>query len=296
MKSLLIGNGLNLANRNTYLSIDEIKKRFFKNLEKYYSLFQEALYLDNLDYKEIYLYVSDNCSGIEQLAGNLYEYMRQKVTVKRKFDYNDNYRTVELIIMISLQSLFIIDHKFIKPKVDGTYVKKISDYNKIFTLNYVESWDINHRCIYLHGNICHFFDNYNDQDITTNILIHNPEIKDKFKDRPILIDSREIVFVPFSEHFDKNSYVGEALYSSDDVYPADDLFPRDYKDIYAKVNNIESLDIFGVSPFGDKSLIEKLRAIPNITIYVYKQNIEEINEWKKFLPNADYKDSLNFLD
>ena len=170
----------------------------------------------------------------------------------------------------------------------------MNKYDKIFTLNYIESWDKNNTCIYLHGNISKFFQNYNGQSVTTNILIHNPEIKDYFKDNPVVLDLGEIIFVPDNKKVNKLSYVGTPYYPSNTLYPADDLFLKESKDIYEDLDNAESLDIFGVSPYGDKSLINKLMKIPQITIYVHNLNELEIMEWKKSLPWAIFKDSSSF--
>lgn len=294
MKSLLIGNGLNLANNNFYLNIDMVKNRFFTELKEKLVLFQKALYLDELNYDDIYKYIAKEYIGIEELAGHLFDYIQTKVTEKREFSENDNYRTIELIGIIALRALFIINNQFIEPQVTNSYTSKINKYDKIFTLNYIESWDKNNKCTYLHGNISKYFQNYNGQSITTNILIHNPEIKDCFKNNPVVLDLGEIIFVPDNKKADKLSYVGTPYYPSNTLYPADDLFLKDFKDIYEDLNNVESLDIFGVSPYGDKSLINKLMKIPQITIYVHNSNKLEIMEWKKSLPWAIFKDSSLF--
>lgn len=294
MKSLLIGNGLNLANNNFYLNIDMVKNRFFTELKEKLILFQKALYLDELNYDDIYKYIIKEYIGIEQLAGHLFDYIQAKVNEKRKFNENDNYRTIELIGIIALRALFIIDNQFIEPQVTELYTSKMNKYDKIFTLNYIESWDKNNNCIYLHGNISKFFQNYNGQSVTTNILIHNPEIKDYFKDNPVVLDLGEIIFVPDNKKVNKLSYVGTPYYPSNTLYPADDLFLKESKDIYEDLDNAESLDIFGVSPYGDKSLINKLMKIPQITIYVHNLNELEIMEWKKAFLGLYLKILLHF--
>ena len=119
-------------------------------------------------------------------------------------------------------------------------------------------------------------------------------IKDYFKDNPVVLDLGEIIFVPDNKKVNKLSYVGTPYYPSNTLYPADDLFLKESKDIYEDLDNAESLDIFGVSPYGDKSLINKLMKIPQITIYVHNLNELEIMEWKKSLPWAIFKDSSSF--
>ena len=66
-------------------------------------------------------------------------------------------------------------------------------------------------------------------------------------------------------------------------------------DIYKIIDEIDEIEIFGVSPFGDKSLLEKLGNINKVIIYVYNSDYKDIVEWKKYIPNAIFKDSSDFL-
>lgn len=48
------------------------------------------------------------------------------------------------------------------------------------------------------------------------------------------------------------------VYPSDKLYPADDLFLYRPKELYVDLDSVDELDVFGMSPFGDESIIEKI--------------------------------------
>lgn len=300
MKNILLGNGLNIANDNKFLFIYDIKKRFLDNLKDEIQTIEELLDITNLNYQTIELIVNDE-TGIEQISGAVFNYLYKLLEEKNAMCWNYCYRIIEILSAISLKSIFLVDGKFKEPKIEDKYIKKICKYRKIFTLNYIETWDKNRKCNYLHGNIREYFNNYEGQYITTNILDSNSFINAKAEYK-ILLDLKEIIFIPDNRIVDKYVYVGEGLYFNKcglTVYPADDLFPYGGKgDIYSKINDVDSLDIFGVSPYGDKSLINKISNINDVKIYVYdiENNKKEVEEWKKYLPKATYVDSSKFLE
>ena len=76
-----------------------------------------------------------------------------------------------------------------------------------------------------------------------------------------------------------------------------DLFPSSgMGDLYAKLDDMEKLDIFGMSPYGDEDLINKITKIKDVTVYVYDlKNNSEKDEWIKKVKNVKLKDSEEFL-
>ena len=67
-------------------------------------------------------------------------------------------------------------------------------------------------------------------------------------------------------------------------------------DLYAKLDDIEKLDIFGMSPYGDEDLINKITKIQDVTVYVYDlKNNSEKDEWIRKVKNVKLKDSEEFL-
>jgi len=67
-------------------------------------------------------------------------------------------------------------------------------------------------------------------------------------------------------------------------------------DLYAKLDDIEKLDIFGMSPYGDEDLINKITKIKDVTVYIYDlKNNSEKDEWIRKVKNVKLKDSEEFL-
>ena len=301
MSYLLIGNGLNIANNNSFIDNNNVYERFMNNFKAKFILFKDSLYLNDIEFREIeeLIGVYRNL-GIEQVTGYIFEYLAKAIIEKNgELSWNACYRLIELLAALSLESLFIVDGNVMYPKVSYKYKEKLDSYDYILTLNYVEEWDTYNKCLYLHGNICKYLNSYQGQMIITSILKHTTEIKKYLNKDYIDIDIDDVIFVPSNKLVDKHAYVGEGLFCNKcglNVYPADDLFPSDGKgDIYASLNSVEKIEIFGVSPFGEKSLIEKLTTIKEVIIYVYRDDEKEIKEWKKYIPNAIIKNSQDFL-
>ena len=62
------------------------------------------------------------------------------------------------------------------------------------------------------------------------------------------------------------------------------LFPFEKTSLYNDIDNIEVLDVFGMSPYGDDSLIEKINKMDYVTVYVYNKDISnETDEWERKL-------------
>lgn len=73
-------------------------------------------------------------------------------------------------------------------------------------------------------------------------------------------------------------------YPSENLYPAEDLFLHEPIKLYKELNPIKSIEIFGMSPYGDNSLIEKLNHMEHIIVYVHdKDNNPETIEWNNLL-------------
>ena len=293
--SLLIGNGLNLANDNIYLYPNNIYERFLNILKDKIWLFEKCLYLEKVDFDNLKQYIGNENIGIEQLSGKVFSYFCKLIQNKGELNWNFCYRLTELLGCTSIEAIFIVNGKFEIPKVSEKYIKKLEMYKQLFTLNYVENWANNSNIIYLHGSLEKYFKNYNSELIISNILAHTSEINIDLTNS-IKLDFKDIIFIPENDLFDKYIYVGEGLTLNKCgliIFPANDLFLYSGKgDIYKDLDNINELDIFGMSPFGDVSLIKKISKIEKVTIYIYNDN--EIDEWKKYIPNAIFKNSDQF--
>lgn len=295
-KSLLLGNGLNARIGIRGLSVSEIKERFRKNMNRNSFAF-EALYGITLSEDVCNdIIQSSKVDGIESLAGSLYTYI--KTHINQKWTDNDEIRLQDVVKCIALTSIFYNDMGRISTDYDSMKLLDISGYEKVYTLNYIEFWDKNEECIYLHGKID--LDYLGDGQ---NILLASRKRNyySKYKDamdiigktnNVKLIDTSNIIFAPDS--IPKERLIDViGVCPSDNLYPAEDLFLPSPKELYVQLRAVEELDVFGLSPYGDDSLIDVINGMKSVTIYVY--NLEtslEVETWDKILCcNHVFKDS-----
>lgn len=295
-KSLLIGNGINARIGIKGLTVSEIKERFQHNMYRN-SYVLEALYgvmLSNDICNDIIR--SSREEGIESLAGSLYTYI--KTHVNQRWTDNDEIRLQDVVKCIALTSIFYDDTGKICTHYDSKKLLDISEYERVYTLNYSEFWDKNKKCIYLHGEID--LDSLGDGQ---NILLASRERNSfsKYKNamdtigkynNVKLIDTSNIIFAPDSIPKEKLIDV-IGVYPSNNLYFADDLFPHSKRELYTQLGDAEKLDIFGVSPYGDESLIDVINRMKFVTIYIHnKKTSVEVEVWDKVLycPHV-FKDS-----
>ena len=102
----------------------------------------------------------------------------------------------------------------------------------------------------------------------------------------------DLVFSPSAVKKDKLICV-TGVYPSDKLYPADDLFLYRPKELYVDLDSVDELDVFGMSPFGDESIIEKINEKKLVRVFVYnKDENEETKAWKsKMKCNYELLDS-----
>lgn len=289
-KSLLLGNGINARIGIKGLTVSEIKERFRHNMYRN-SLVAENLYGITLS-KDVCddIIQSSKVDGIESLAGSLYIYIKSHIN--KKWTENDEIRLQDVVKCIALTSIFYDDMGKICTDYDSKKVLDISEYESIYTLNYIEFWDKNEECIYLHGEID--LDSLGDEQ---NILLGSRERNYylKYKDamdiirksnNVKLIDTSKIIFSPDSIPKEKLIDV-IGVHLSNNLYPADDLFLRSIRELYVQLGDVEELDIFGLSPYGDDSLINVINGMKFVTVYVHNyKNNEETNVEAKMWDNS----------
>ena len=225
-----------------------------------------------------------NC-GIETLAGYLYKYVRENK--KNKWTDNDEYRIQDVISCICLSSIFFTNNGKIKGNYDDTKMFSVEKYNNVFTLNYVEFWDVQNKSIYLHGRV----DISKLSDVKNGILVS--------KNRMLLREYREsikgmgnsiiefvpndIIFAP--EGIEKNRLVCvRGIFPSNQLYPADDLFLYRPKILYTELDKADEIDVFGMSPYGDKSIIDVLNCKKKVRVFIYnKDQNKETDDWADLL-------------
>ena len=256
-KGLLLGNGINSRLCIKGLSVEDISRRFTKNVFAYSVMINNLFGVQITEDVLKSIGISACESGIEILAGGLYNHIKE--CKSDTWTDNDEYRLQDVITCIGITSIFYTESGKIEQGYDKGQMFQIDDYKYIFTLNYIEFWDDEHRCIHLHGKV----------DLS--------QLDDKMN------AISEIVFAP--SEVEKNRLIRIAgMYPSDKLYPADDLFFYRSKELYSALDLVDEIDVFGMSPFGEESIIEKINEKKLVRIFIYnKKTNNETNVWKSKL-------------
>ena len=269
-KNLLIGNGINQCTNSNKFSSSQIRERFITTLlNNINSIPHENLrkHLSN----SISIINKDNNLNIEQIAAEIYEYIKNNIINEDGyFSGNDDQRLIHIIKKVALEAIFIENGKFIDIEVSENIIDIISTYENIFTLNYYEYGKYSIKTIYLHGRV------------TRSKNSNGIEGYESCNFSPKLYEAKS---------------TAEALYPSEHLYPADDLTPAGKIILYDELNQLDEIDIFGVSPFGDKELISKINTINKKKVFIHNMNDEnkELLEWKKIINESEYLDSNMFI-
>lgn len=288
---IILGNGINNRIGITSFSLESIRDRFIENIHRYMSLFEASFDMD-VDENEIVgkLKASENF-GIETLAGIVYKYVSE--ILSNRWTENDDIRIQDLLTCIAITTIFL--DKTGKRKV--TYYEELlpdfAVYDSIYTLNYFEFWDKKQVTKPLHGHV-DLSKIYED----TNMLVSIPRMGyEKYKravedlskcNRVQMVDLGEVVFAPSTVDKDHLICV-QGLYPSDRLYPAEDLYPLEEKMLYEELNEVDEIDVFGMSPYGDEGIINILNSKRKVRIFVYdKDASEETGKWIEKL-KGDYE-------
>ncbi|MCI8771338.1 MAG: hypothetical protein HFH73_09350 [Lachnospiraceae bacterium] len=288
MKNLLLGNGINMHLGVTNMSVTDIAARFKKCLiisSPFYELLFGIAFTEKICND---IFQASEKLGIESLANSAHSYVIKNTP--QKITLNFRMRLLDALICTALTAIFFNDSEKIGMNFNKNKLPNLNCYDNIFTLNYVEFWDTNNHCIFLHGK-------FNLDSIITNsypVLLYSHERYCGFEGYDSVVkklstsynthflDSWNIVFSP--EFLEKSEMITLGRYPSENLYPAEDLFLHKQIKLYEELNPIKSIEIFGMSPYGDNSLIEKLNRMNHITVYVYdKDNNPETTEWNNLL-------------
>lgn len=299
-KGLLLGNGINAYLGIKELSVMDIGERFRKNVAVYSSIIQNLfeLQIDDQFLKDLEKIVKE--LGIESLAGILYKYIKENK--KGMWTDNDEYRVQDVIACICISAIFFTEEGKIDSHFDKTKLFSMAEYDYIYTLNYNEFWDEEKQCIHLHGKV----DLPRLENKGRAILISTGRkyldsyvraVEQIKKTNSVIeFNPTDIIFAP--ENIEKNKLICvSGLFPSDKLYPADDLFLYRSKELYKELEEIDELDIFGMSPYGDESLLEIINKKKKVRVYVYKKNEnKEASIWQKKL-TCEYEllDSVEIL-
>ena len=273
---LLIGNGINLCGITDEFLSKNIAHRFGEVIQKRMlnhndNDFEYLKYFDGIN-KEIEFEGYEH--NIETLAYVVYEFVCTKYKKDEKTDLsiNTEMKFISLIKNIAINALFLSDSKFIEKEIPEELVRKISLYANVLTLNYFEYWDKDSICIYLHGNI-----------------------GEPFHSELTNAETDEIIFSPAFKNMTKTDVTNMGCYPSDRLFTANDLYPKTPKKLYEKLDDIQRIEVFGVSPYGDDELIDKLNMIDEVKIFVYNMSDnEETSEWMNKVSSAEIVDVSSF--
>ena len=166
------------------------------------------------------------------------------------------------------------------PTYEKGCLPEFNDYDKIFTLNYFEFWDDNNICIPLHGHI-----DYNQLKDCENAFVYSisryflPEYQQAVnqmskKGNGVEFDPFDIVLAP--DGVSKRMLICiHGLFPSNNLWPCDDFFPIEPKQLYKEFDDVNELDILGVSPYGDRDLVECINSIKYVRVFVHNRATSE---------------------
>ena len=217
-----------------------------------------------------------------------------KKNKKDNWSVNDEIRVLDVLICICITSIFFTTEGKISSIYDPQKLPSLNKYDSIYTLNYYEFWDADHKCIHLHGRI-HL---EKVGDVKNAILVSTERMNLEEYARTIesmrtiysVIEIRPSEFILAPEKHEKSKlYNVLGLRTSKGLYPAKDLQPRPARRLYTELDKIDELDILGMSPYGDDSIIDNINKKKKVRIYIYnKKSNAETEVWKKKL-TCDYE-------
>jgi hypothetical protein len=302
---VLLGNGVNLNGKNkSDFTNESIAQRFADSLLRHQRILEELFYIGLENEIDTITKLRKN-ENIEHIVERLYNFIAKQYLSKinkGSLPIAVHHRILDMITIIGLDSIFFKNRQINYPDIPDEILNRLKDTNKVFTLNYFEYWDKKDKCIYLHGKYEPKINNPNGTILCDmcrlNIL---PKYRDLVDPSTILskVDTvHKLVMAPIS--VDKHKI--KVLFPGSNTIPDVDLILGDflYKELEEYINTIndanESLHIFGMSPYGDKGIINHITNINNIVIYVFdrKNNSQQETDWRELLPNANFRESTEF--
>ncbi len=295
-KCLLLGNGINIHFGIDELYLDNIAIRLKDILVKSSPLYECLFGVTFSSTICDSLYSNAPNLGIETLSAEVYKYVYTHIT--DQITLNTEYRLQNAITTSAINAIFYNNSRLITiPSLNQATIDTLKKYESIYTLNYAEFWDTNKLCTYLHGV-------YIPTAIDSNkdVLLYN-SAQYRLSDYKKVVANLNLTYnmlafngynIVFSPLLDKQKILETGHHPANNLYPADDLPPFNPPKLYTELGSISSLDVFGMSPFGDDKLISLLTNIPNLTIYVYKMAPDQVSEWNKKLKRKCCKDSILF--
>ena len=290
-KGIILGNGINNRIGIESFSLEQIRRRFVENIKRYMPLF-EASFDKCFDETEMVdrLLASTNW-GIETLSGIVYEYISKQFG--DDWSVNDDIRLQDLLSCIAITTIFLDQNGKRRVVYQEDKLPDFNRYDYIFSLNYYEFWDKKKVVKPLHGYV-DLSKIYDDSDLLVSI----PRMRyEKYKttvdelskaNKVQMIDLSEVIFAPST--VDKNHLICVVgLYPSNKIFPAEDLDLINPKTLYEELKEMDEIDIFGMSPYGDDSIIDIINSMKKVRVFVYnKASSTETKDWEDKL-TGDYE-------
>ena len=322
-RNLLLGNGINAHLNVEGMKGNEIKERFIRaliNSNEFFDLIFKVRFTDEIC-NEIFSKLSND--GIETLAKGVYDFVKNK----RVLSSNDEIRLLSTITCCGVTAIFYDKDKVLGKNFDKKRLPDFSKYKNVFSLNYAEAWDKGEKCKYLHRRYDPSAEEENGKEILEcgeeslhqkcdfltveengkEILIYDVErhvghngykevvrkLKPNFN--MIGLNTWYVIFSPefqkMEEEFrnKKSRLINGQSFPAEDRDPAEDIFPRDLEKLYDELEGVRQIEVFGMSPYGDDELIEKLNHMDFVTVYIYnfkeddKKENGEARAWDKVL-------------
>ena len=267
-KNLLIGNGVNQCSETGqhWFSTPAIKERFVANLE---------IQIPTIEFEDLRASMasavgdirSEEPVGIELLAARVYEHVRTEISkTAGYFSGNNEQRMKRILKKAAIQAIFLGPEGFQEIEIWKDTIEAFSRYERVFTLNYYEYWGESGRCVFLHEKIA------------------------RTSTKEGIAGEEKCIFSPLLGG-DKGT--SDVLYPSEHLHPANDLAPGGEYQLYEALKGLGELDVFGVSPDGDRELVRVMGGIPVLKVFIHEKdsNERELGLWNRSLGHARYLDA-----
>ena len=139
-RNLLLGNGINMHLSVRDMTMSDIAVRFRKNLiisSPFYELLFNVSFTENVCDA---LFTNNRKLGIESIAEIVHSYIIKKTP--QKMTLNLRMRLIDAIICTAMTAIFYNENRKLGQEYDALKLPNMDLFQKIFTLNYKEFWDI----------------------------------------------------------------------------------------------------------------------------------------------------------
>lgn len=303
-ENLLIGNGINLT-VSDYFKNNQVAWRIKKMLPTAFDFFEFQYNVAFLKDLEENFDFDNYPKSIEDLLYDCFKLIIEK----RKHEYfnkltkNKFYELLTLLKKLFINALFVEDNKLIELELPELIVQEVKSYNNVFSLNYYEFWDERNITNHLHGKL--HYQPYDREDFGIDDKKMETDIDYAFTIDQMLTgyyyfpitNFDELIMLPIRYSVDKKQALDfQQKYRVDGFIIHDRFEEIKNRKLYSELENLSSISVFGVSPFGDEYLLNILSKVPEVIIYIYNitNNLAEVEAWKEKVSHAVLIDSSRF--